>query len=84
MSRGRNFWILLLFLMTGIVIGGFIGQQAASVPLLSWLNFGQSFGFNNPVVLDLGILVITFGITIRITLASIVGMVIAIVAYRFV
>lgn len=84
MSRGRNFWILLLFLMTGIVIGGFIGQQAAAVPVLSWLNFGQSFGFHNPVVLDLGILVITFGISIRITLASIVGMVIAIVAYRFI
>lgn len=84
MSRGKNFWILLLFLMTGIVIGGFIGEMASKVPGFTWLNFGESFGFDNPVVLNFGILVITFGISIRITMASIVGVIIAIFAYRFV
>lgn len=81
---GKNFWILLLFLMTGIVLGGFIGNMAAGVPGFGWLNFGESFGFDNPVVLNFGILIITFGISIRITMASIVGVIIAIFAYRFV
>lgn len=55
MNRAKNFWILLLLLMTGIVLGGFIGNMASGVRGLSWLNYGQSFGLMDPVVLDLGI-----------------------------
>ena len=84
MNRGKNFWILLLFLLTGIVLGGFIGNLAAGIPWLSWLNFGESFGLTQPVVLDFGILVITFGHSIRITMASIIGVILAILTYRFV
>lgn len=35
------------------------------------------------IVLDLGILVITFGLSIKITIASIIGVLIAIIIYRF-
>ena len=76
MSRGiagKNNWALFLLLLAGIVLGGFIGSLAAGVPFLSWLNYGQTFGFANPIVLDLGILVITFGLSIKITIASIIG-----------
>lgn len=82
MSRGKNFWILLLLLLSGIVLGGFIGNMAAGISWLSWLNFGESFGLNNPIVLDFGILVITFGLSIRITMASIIGVIVAIITYR--
>ena len=78
MNRAKNFWILLLLLMTGIVLGGFIGNMASGV------NYGQSFGLMDPVVLDLGILVITFGLSIRVTMASIIGVVIALIAYRLI
>lgn len=84
MSRAKNFWILLLFLLTGIVLGGFIGNMAAGIPWLSWLNFGETFGLTEPLKLDFGILVITFGLTIRITMASIMGVVLAIIAYRLI
>ena len=84
MSRGKNFWILLLFLLTGIVLGGFIGNMAAGISWLSWLNFGETFGLTEPLRLDFGILVITFGLTIRITMASIIGVIIAILTYRFI
>ena len=50
---------------------------------MSWLNYGQTFGLDEPVVLNLGILVITFGLSVRITIASIIGMVLAIIIYRF-
>lgn len=82
--RSKNSWALLLLLLSGIVLGGFIGEMTASVPGLSWLNFGESFGLNDPIVLNFGILVITFGLTIRITMASIIGVVIAILVYRFI
>lgn len=82
MGRAKNFWILLLLLMAGIVLGGFIGEVASGFPALAWLNFGESFGVKEPIVLNFGILVITFGLTIRITMASIIGVAVAIIAYR--
>ena len=80
--RNKNFWILLLLLLTGIVLGGFFCNMAAGIPWLSWLNFGQSFGLDSPLILNLGILVITFGLSIKITMASIIGVAIAIIIYR--
>ncbi len=80
--RSKSSWTLLLLLLSGIVLGGFIGEMAAGVPGFSWLNYGEAFGLNNPLVLNFGILVITFGLTIRITMASIIGVIIAILVYR--
>lgn len=79
---GKNNWALFLLLLAGIVLGGFIGDLTKGVSVLSWLNYGQSFGFENPIILNLGILVITFGLSIRITIASIIGVVIAIMIYK--
>lgn len=55
--KNKNFWILLLLLLAGIVLGGFLGEATKSISLLSWLNFGQSFGLDTPLVLNLGVLV---------------------------
>ena len=81
--KNKNFWILLLLLLAGIEFGGFLGEATKSISLLSWLNFGQSFGLDTPLVLNLGVLVITFGLTIRITMASIIGVAIALLIYRY-
>ena len=48
------------------------------------LSFGQTFGFQNPIVLDLGVMIITFGLTIKITIASILGIIIAAIIYHFI
>ena len=80
----KNFWILLIMLLTGIVLGGFIGQLADGVVWLKWLNSGQSFGLDTPLVIDFGLLVITFGLTIKITMASIIGVAIALIIYRMI
>lgn len=87
MSRdfsGKNKWALALLILAGIVLGGFIGSLVSGVPGLSWLNYGQSFGLTSPVVLDLGILVLTFGLTIHISIAGIIGVVIGIIIYRLI
>lgn len=80
----KNFWILLIMLLAGIVLGGFIGQLANGISWLSWLNFGQSFGLDSPLVINFGILVITLGLTIKITMASIIGIAIALIIYRMI
>ena len=79
---GKNTGALYLLLLAATVLGGFIGMLAEGVPALSWLSYGQTFGFDNPIVLNLGLLVITFGLNIKITIASILGVVISIIIYR--
>lgn len=76
----KNNWACFLLILAGIVIGGFIGNLLP----IEWLNYGQSFGLSSPIVLDLGILCITFGLSIKITIASIIGIILAIVIYRFI
>ena len=80
----KTFWILLIMLLAGIVLGGFMGQLANGISWLSWLNFGQSFGLDSPLVINFGILVITLGLTIKITMASIIGIAIALIIYRMI
>lgn len=82
-AGGKNSWALFLLMLAGVVLGGFIGTLTADMPGFAWLNYGQSFGFDNPIVLNLGILVITFALNIKITIASIIGLVISAIIYRF-
>ena len=80
----KNGWVLLLLMLAGIVVGGFIGTLTQNIGALSWLNYGQSFGLDSPIVLNLGILIITFGLNIKITIASILGLLLASLIYRFI
>ncbi|MCI9221086.1 MAG: DUF4321 domain-containing protein [Lachnospiraceae bacterium] len=73
-------WVLLVLILVGFVIGRFIGTYFSG----TFLNYGQSFGMSSPVVLDFGFIVLTFGLTINITIASVLGVVIALVVYRFI
>ena len=82
-TGSKNTWALFLMVLTGIVLGGFIGMLAEGVPALCWLSYGQTFGLSSPIVLDLGILVLTFALNIRITVAGIIGVLISIIIYRF-
>ena len=85
LSRYKNGWMLLLFILIGVVLGGLIADVTAGVPALSCLSYGNTFGMNssgNPLILDLGILVITFALQIKITVASIIGVILAIVVYK--
>ena len=81
-AAAKNYWTLLLLVLAGIVLGGFIGELTSNVSFLSWLSYGQSFGLSDSLVLNLGILVLTFGLKIKITIAGIIGILIAILIYR--
>ena len=76
--KSKNGWTCLILVLAGIVLGGFIGNLFPS----SFMNFGQTFGLTNPLILDFGILSITFAMTIKITIASILGIVVALLIYR--
>lgn len=82
MVREKNIWILLIFLLSGIVIGGLIATYATQVSWLSWLAYGEEFGTSGPIGIDLSILKLSFELRIKITVASIVGMIIAAIIYK--
>lgn len=80
----KNYWALTLLILAGIVLGSFIATLTSGISGLSWLSYGQTFGFQNPIVLDLGVMVLTFGLTIKITIAGILGIIIAAFIYHFI
>ncbi len=79
---GKNGWTLLLLLLAGVVLGGFIGEYLGNIDFLSWLKYGQQFGLTSPLVLDLGVMVIQFALSIKFTIAGIIGIIIAFFCYR--
>lgn len=81
-TREKNFWILLVFILSGLVIGGLLGEIASKVDFLWWLAYGQSFGLQEPLKLDLSVIQITFALMFKINMASILGMTLAIFIYR--
>lgn len=81
-TKEKNIWILLVFLLSGLVIGGLLGELAARVDWLWWLSYGESFGLSSPIELDLSVITVTFGLMFKINIASIIGMVLAIFIYR--
>lgn len=80
--RDKSIWILIVFILSGLVIGGLLGDLASKASGLSWLAYGQRFGLESPIVLDLSIIKITFGFMLNINIASIIGMAIGIFIYR--
>lgn len=81
-TREKNIWVLLVFLLGGLVVGGLIGKLASDIPWLWWLSYEQSFGLESPIILDLSVLKLTFGLIFKMNVASIIGMVLAIFIYK--
>ena len=81
-TREKNIWLLLLFICAGIVLGGLLGEFASGVDFLWWLGYGQSFGLTEPLILDLSIISLTFGVQFKINVASIIGIAVALFVYR--
>ena len=81
-TKEKNFWIFLIFMLSGLVLGGLLGELANKIDFLWWLSYGKEFGLSEPIVLDLSVLRISFGCMFEINISSIIGMVIAIIWYR--
>lgn len=76
----KSGWLFALFLTIGVVLGGFLGTYFADIKYLSWLNFGESFQFNP--AFDLRIIKFNMDLIINLNIASIIGIIASIFAYR--
>ncbi|WP_273324845.1 DUF4321 domain-containing protein [Vallitalea guaymasensis] len=78
----KNGWALFLLILAGIVLGGFLGSLAKNVEWLRWLNYGLEFGMENPVKLNLEVLILVLQLNFKITITSILGIIAGILVYR--
>ncbi|HAQ41236.1 MAG TPA: DUF4321 domain-containing protein [Clostridiales bacterium] len=79
MRKGGNSVYLILLLLTSVIIGTILGKALSGYfPIL---NYGESIGFG-PATLDLSIFSVTFGFSASLTVAGIIGLLIAIIAYK--
>ena len=81
-TKEKYIWILLIFILSGLVVGGLLGELASRVDWLWWLSYSQIFGLQTPITLDLNIMQITFALMFKISISSIIGLVLAVFIYK--
>ncbi len=78
--------VLLVIIILGALIGSVIGEVIATLTpgglLEKVFSKGLNPGLTPPVVLDLKVLTLTFGLTMKVNLASLLGIVLALLLYR--
>lgn len=69
--------IKIITIFAGIILGGYLGELALSVPALSFLAAGKELGLTSPLVLDLNIIKLTFAFTVKLNIAGILGFIVS-------
>ena len=80
--KDTRFWLFLIFLFSGIILGSLLGDLAQSIPYLEWLGYGKSFGLEEPFLLDICVLRLTFSFVFNLNVASILGILGAVLIYK--
>ncbi|MCD7855944.1 MAG: DUF4321 domain-containing protein [Clostridiales bacterium] len=80
--KSKNSIVFIIVMLSGLIIGGFLGELASGIPALYFLNYGQEVGLTSPLVLDLVIIKLQLAFTLKFTIAGIIGMVISLFIYR--
>ena len=75
----RSAFVLLLFIIGGAMVGSILNEVLT--PILPVLKHAAGGGLS-PATLNLGFFSITFGVSLRLTLGTALGIAGALVAYR--
>lgn len=78
MKKGTSIYMIVLILI-GSIIGSILGKVFSEY--LPILNNGETIGFG-PTTLNLNIITLTIGFSAKLTVAGIIGIILAIIAYR--
>lgn len=81
-TKDKSIWILIIFILSGIVVGSLIGDIAGKSGGLWWLAYGQEFGLREPLSVDLSVIKFSFSLLIKLNISSILGMILAVFIYR--
>ena len=69
--------LIIMFIVISVIIGCILGESLAHIEMLNWLSLGGSFGLENPVILDLSFITITFGVWCKINVAGVLALIIS-------
>ena len=82
--KKRNFWLNLFLILVGIVLGTTVAHFTKDVSFLAWLSFGMSFGTSSPVTVDLGVMSITVGASLSISVAVVLMVALSLLVGKFI
>lgn len=73
----HNTWKNLLLICVGVVVGSLVADMTSGISWLSWLSYGLDFGMQSPLVVDLNALKLTLGISVNISISTIIFVLLA-------
>ena len=75
--------LLIFFLLAAIIIGALVGELIKDVSFLSWLSFGDNFGFGSEgPLINFDIFTLWFGFRMKINVLQIILITAALFIYR--
>lgn len=76
--------VFLFFLLAGIIVGALLASLGQQTAFLSWLAYGKTVGISvsDPLILDLSMLRMAFGLEIGVNVAQIITITISILVYK--
>ena len=80
----NSFWLTLFLICVGIVIGSMVADLTAGVPALSWLSYGLDFGTRSPLVIDFNAITLTFGLSLKITISTVICVALSLILGRMI
>jgi len=75
-------WVLVFVVLVGALLGSVIAEAVAPFPVLSLLSRDVHAGVDPPLTVDIRVLTFTVGATLRLNLAILIGIVIAVWIFR--
>lgn len=87
MHGRKSIWVLIVFILSGALIGGLTGEFLSQYPYFTWMRFGSANGYKNLIAFSMDPLINTtvlrfgFNFAIGINMGSIIGMVLGILLY---
>ena len=79
MRQHKNFLMYLIVMLIGLVIGGVLGDVFQDTVTI--LSYGKTIGFQ-PFTIDLSVIQFTIGFLMTINVASIIGIIIALIIFK--
>ncbi len=80
-----KFWKYTGFpVLCGIVFGMMLATFTKDIGALSWLSYGLVFGMENPLILNLGIIDLTFGLAINLNVATIICITLCLIVAKYI
>jgi len=75
-------WILVIIVVAGAMLGSVVADAVGQFTYLAPLGHSVAFGVDPPVTLDLRVATMTLGFAVRLNLAIMLGIIVAIFVFR--